>query len=202
MPTPEKGEHWGILGGTFDPIHRGHLTLVRDIQLKKPLDGILLIPAHNHPFKKEQAVASYENRLAMLRLAIPRHEPIHVCEIEKELDLSGYTLDTVRAVKKRYPGVTFCFLVGADNIAQIGTWYKPEEILNELTVIAGTRPGFSPEQATEPLAARIEYIETTPVDISSSVIRNMISVKASREELIKWLDLPVYDYILSKGLYR
>ncbi|UCG61875.1 MAG: nicotinate (nicotinamide) nucleotide adenylyltransferase [Candidatus Zixiibacteriota bacterium] len=202
MPTPEKGEHWGILGGTFDPIHRGHLTLVRNIQLKKPLDGTLLIPAHKHPLKSEQAVASYDNRLAMLKLAVCELERVRIDEIEKELNLSGYTLDTVRAIKKRYPGVTFYFLVGADNITQMGSWHKPEEILDELSIIAGTRPAFSPEQASGPLAARIEYIETTPVDISSSRIRSLISEGAQRNELIRWLDPSVYDYIVTRGLYR
>ncbi len=202
MPTPDKGEHWGILGGTFDPVHRGHLTLVLNILQKKPLDGVLLIPAYRHPFKKQQAVASYDDRLAMLRLATQPHERLSIDEIEKELELSGYTLDTVRSLKKRYPGVTFHFLVGADNIAQMASWHKPEQILSEINVIAGTRPAFSPAEAPEPFASRIEYIETAPVDVSSSRIRSLVSEGGQRDELIKWLEPQVYDYIVARGLYR
>ena len=70
MPTPEPGEQWGILGGTFDPVHRGHTTLAYDICMKKRLSGVLLVPAYCHPFKNEQAVASFDDRLEMLKLAV------------------------------------------------------------------------------------------------------------------------------------
>lgn len=201
MPTPEPGEQWGILGGTFDPVHRGHTTLASEIHQKKRLDGVLLVPAYRHPFKNEQAVASFDHRAAMLRLAASDCEFFAVDEIEKTENLSGYTLDTVRAIKAHYPGVTFFFLVGSDNICQIQKWHRPEEILKEIKVIAGTRPSFTQRVTDNTFASKIEYIETTAVNVSSSGIRAFLAGGGNRAELDKWLDSKVRDYILAENLY-
>ena len=202
MPTPEKGERWGILGGAFDPVHNGHINLARDIHLKKHLDGVLLVPAYRHPFKQNQAVASYEDRVAMLRLAASEHDFLVVDELEKDLELSGLTLDTVRAVKTRYPQTEFYFLVGADNIDQVSKWHQPEEILAEIEVIAGTRPTFFPKEICDTIAERIEYIETSPVDVSSSEIRDLLRSGEGIERLAAMVDRKVNEYILSRRLYQ
>jgi len=193
---------WAILGGTFDPVHNGHLTLAHDVLSMKMLDGLLLVPAFHPPHKPKECFASYEDRVAMLRLAIENYNYFAISLIEEELSGTGFTLHTVRALKKKYPAAGFYFLIGADNIEAIEDWYKPEAILDEIEIIAGTRPGFIPDRATHKLANKIEYITTTPVDISSSEIRNQIKRGADRTELVKLVPEKVADYIIRNELYR
>jgi nicotinate-nucleotide adenylyltransferase len=203
FPTnPEQGGMWAILGGTFDPVHNGHLTLGYEILSMKMLDGLLLVPAYHPPHKPKNCFASYEDRVAMLQLAIESYDYYHISRIEEELAGTGFTLHTVRALKKKYPAAGFYFLIGADNIEAIKDWYRPEEIIDEIKIIAGTRPGFKPERATHQLADKIEYITTTPVDISSSDIRRKIKEGASRGELVRLMPEKVTDYILENNLYR
>lgn len=193
---------WAILGGTFDPVHRGHLTLARDVLSMKMLDGLLLVPAYHPPHKPKNCFASYEDRVTMLKLAVENYNYFAVSRIEEELSGSGFTLHTVRALKKKYPAAGFYFLIGADNIEAIKEWYKPEEIIGEIKIIAGTRPGYRPDLATHELAVKIEYMTTTPVDISSSKIREKVKRGIERTELIKLVPEKVADYILRKKLYQ
>ena len=193
---------WAVLGGTFDPVHNGHLTLAQDVLSMKMLDGLLLVPSFHPPHKPKNCYASYEDRLAMLILAAENYNYFAVSRIEEELSGSGFTLHTVRALKKKYPATGFYFLIGADNIEAIKDWYKPEEIIDEIKIIAGTRPGFDPDRVNHRLADKIEFITTTPVDISSSEIRKKIKSGAGRQELVKHLPEKVADYIIEKKLYR
>jgi len=193
---------WAILGGTFDPVHNGHLTLAHDVLSTKMLDGLLLVPAYHPPHKPKECYASYEDRVAMLQLAVENYNYFAVCRIEEELAGTGFTLYTVRALKKKYPAAGFYFLIGADNIEAIKDWYKPEEIIDEIKIIAGTRPGFTPDRTAHKLAEKIEFIATTPVDISSSEIRKKIKQGAGRTELVKLVPEKVADYILRNELYR
>ena len=101
MTTPESGEFWGILGGTFDPVHKGHITLALDCLKEKNLDGVLCIPSFLHPFKKNVVSASFEDRLQMLRQTVSDDNRFSISTIEKDESLSGYSIDTIRAVKKR-----------------------------------------------------------------------------------------------------
>ncbi len=202
MPAPERGSLWGILGGTFDPVHAGHLTLADNLQHRRNLVGVLLIPAFNHPFKQERDGAPYHHRAAMLRLAAAPFPKFEVCEIESERNLSGYTLDTVLAVKNRFPERRFCFIVGADNLDQIERWHQPDRILAEVPILAGARPGYRLKNHTALPADRIELIETEEIDISSSTLRGMIVDGATDDQLQPYLPPAVLDYIRKEQLYR
>ena len=202
MPSPEPSERWGILGGTFDPVHAGHLTLARDIKSLKQLDGVILVPSFRHPFKSNGTEASYEDRLAMLHIAVSGENGFAVSDIEQKHDLPGYTIDTIRAIKDAFPDVLFCFLIGADNIGQLPEWSHPEEILREVPVVAGTRPGFDRPIGSDGLASQIEYIMTTAVDISSTDIRRAIRGGELTIEMRRHLDAGVLEYIMNRKLYR
>ncbi len=202
MAPPEKGEKWGILGGTFDPVHRGHVTLANEICLKKHLAGVLLVPAGNHPFKESTVYASFDDRVRMLELATSQYEYLRIVKIEQEEQLSGFTLDTLKAVKKRFPGVDFCFIIGADNISQIRNWHKFEEIFDEVEVVAGTRPSYDTGDHRDPIVERIHFVETTPVDVSSSKIRDMVAGGGDLNALDDWVGKQVKDYIIERELYQ
>jgi nicotinate-nucleotide adenylyltransferase len=201
MPNPEPGDRWGILGGTFDPIHEGHVTLARDIKLKKSLHGVLLVPSFRHPFKSDHAEASFDDRLEMVRVATVDQRGLVVSDIERELNLSGYTIDTVRALKREFSETAFCFILGADNVSQMREWRDPEGILAEVAVVAGTRPGFEPK-GCDGLAGRIEYVETSAVAASSTDIRAAFHRGEVSEKIAGLLDPKVLEYINRRRLYR
>lgn len=196
---PEPGDAWGILGGTFDPVHHGHIQLARDIRAAKKLTGIFCVPSYNHPFKSDRQLSSYADRLAMLQIALQEEQDCYVSEIEKEKRLSGYTVDTVKALKKRFPDVTFCFLIGADNISELKSWKTPEVITREVRVIAGNRPGSSlslPEEINIP----VELVESGMVPVSSTELRQMLK-EQKYSEAEQYLNKDVLRYIRDKGLY-
>ncbi len=201
-PNPEKGGKWGILGGTFDPVHFGHLTLAQEVSRHKKLDGVLFIPSVNHPFKKGTCIADYSDRVEMLHRAVDDRPQFHVCEIEAEQDLSGFTLDTVRALKEKYPAAEFYFIVGADLLKELRKWHRVEELLEEVKILVGSRPFFRDPTASKNLPKGIEPVPTAAVDVSSTHIRTMLRRGASPDTLLKFMPLKVINYIFEQGLYR
>ncbi len=202
------------MGGTFDPVHLGHLVLAREVCEQKELTGALLVPSIRHPFKQGQCQATFSDRVAMLRLAVENHECFLVSEIEAEMDLSGYTLDTVRACKQRYPQAEFSFIVGADILGELKQWHHPEQILKEVRILVGSRPPYDKKQlvaqkklaAQKQLAAfpsdRIELVPTSLIDISSTEVRQKIGDNISPDELDRLIPSKVREYIQQRKLYR
>ncbi|HKK19908.1 MAG TPA: nicotinate-nicotinamide nucleotide adenylyltransferase, partial [candidate division Zixibacteria bacterium] len=171
------------------------------IKLKKNLNGVLLVPSFRHPFKSDHAEASFEDRLEMAQLAVADQQCLIVSDIERELDLPGYTVETVRALKRTFSETEFCFILGADNVGQMKEWRDPEGIIAEVVVIAGTRPGFEPTGG-DGLADRIEYVETSAVAASSTIIRAAFHSGEITEKVAGLLDPKVLAYINRRRLYR
>ncbi len=199
--SPDQGGEWGILGGTFDPVHIGHLTLANQIYVQKELTGVLLVPSIQHPFKKSQCHASFSLRVEMLGLAVEEYDYLVVSEIEAKMDLSGYTLDTVRAFKDRYPQTSFYFIMGIDNLYELQKWHKPDDILREVRILVGSRPPYDKKQLVAFSSDRIEVVPTDLVDVSSSGVRQKIADNIPSEELDKLIPPKVREYIQHRKLY-
>lgn len=198
---PVDGGHWGILGGAFDPVHNGHLTLANEICNARQLDGVLLVPAFRHPTKGQTCRASFEDRFQMLKLAVSAYSWLQLSPIEKQpTPLSGYTLDTILALKAAFSAATFYFIVGADNLGDLQTWYKPTEVLAQAQLLVGSRPGFESTLLNSFPADRIEIIKTSLVDASSTKIRELFATGegAAATQVPK----SVAQYIIDNGLYR
>jgi nicotinate-nucleotide adenylyltransferase len=202
MQNPSNGGEWGILGGAFNPIHRGHLALATDICTAKHSNGILFVPSYVPPRKHAIDMAPFEDRVEMLRLALHEYAPLQISTIEAESDSPGYTLLTVRALKKRYPESQFFFIIGADLLSQFDGWYEAAEILKELPIAVGSRPGIEIQVPVSLPKERFESYETALLDISSRDIRAAIRSGAYRDQLIKLVPDTVADYIIERRLYR
>ncbi len=202
MPAPERGGYWGILGGTFDPVHRGHVGLALEVCRARDLDGVLFVPSHRHPFKGDRGHAAYLHRVAMLRLALADHDPLRVEEIEAEEALSGYTIDTVRALKRKYTQATFAFIIGADLLDQVESWHDHEGLLQETTILAGARPGFQLKGVKALPQDRVALVETETAPISSTALRALIAGGEPHDALAKWVPEDVLVYIEKEQLYR
>ena len=190
----------GIMGGTFDPIHTGHLLLARSLKERLALDRVLFVPAADPPHKdsRDGCLIPVEDRWAMVCAAlegVPGFEP---CRIEIDRPGKSYTVDTLRQLRQRYPGSELFLLLGADNVAELDTWYDPEGIFELCTVVAGSRAGPVPSRDSR-LAGRVTLVDTPVIDISSTGIRERVGAGLP----IRWLvPGPVESYIREKGIYR
>ena len=189
----------GMMGGTFDPIHTGHLLLAQFLREHLALDRVLFVPAADPPHKENRdgGLLAVEDRWAMVCAALAGAPGFEPCRIEIDRPGKSYTVETLRQLQQQYPGSELFLLLGADNVAELDTWYDPEGIFELCTVVAGSRSGAPPSGS--PLARRVTLVETPEIDISSTGIRERI--RAGRS--IRWLvPDPVESYILQKGLYR
>lgn len=150
----------GLLGGTFDPIHNGHLRVARALRRRLGLHQVWLIPARTPPHKPRGVVAPARARLQMVRLAVRGDSHLRARDLELKRGGPSYTIQTVRALRRRYPGTRFLLLLGADAAAGIRTWHRYRQLLKLIDVVvfprqSAPRPsraalkrwGFPPEQA-------------------------------------------------------
>lgn len=196
-----------IMGGTFDPIHHGHLVAAEAVRHRFKVDKVIFMPAGQPAHKTNKKVTHNEHRYLMTVLATMRNENFEVSRIEIDRPGLTYTIDTIEALKKLCrPDVRLYFITGADAIHQIMTWKEPERLLQLCDFVAVTRPGYDTSKLyadvgkiREKYSSRIHYMEVPALAISSSDIRE----RARRGEPIKYL-LPqeVEDYIHKFGLYQ
>jgi nicotinate-nucleotide adenylyltransferase len=184
----------GVLGGTFDPPHVGHLLAASDAFEKLTLDRLLFIPAAAHPFKGDSVGATPPQRLDMLALLIADDARFGIDTIEIERAGLSYTVDTLADVARRYPDAERFFLIGEDLVDQLATWRAPERLpaLAEIVVLAR---GAAPDADAQPF----RRLETRRVDVSSTEIRARVRAGLS---LHGFVPDAVAAYIRDAGLYR
>lgn len=193
MSAPAR-ERVGLLGGSFDPPHEGHLWLARRARTLWGLDAVWLLPAFEPPHKAREQVSPYPQRAAMARLLAAAESWLRVEEIEAERGGPSYTLDTVRALKARDGArCTFYLVIGADSLAELDSWHEPAQLCAEIELLVVARPGQTPP-ARWP--HRLGEGETHPAQ--SRAIRAAIAAG----EPAPWLTPPVAAYIERAGLYR
>jgi nicotinate-nucleotide adenylyltransferase len=203
-----KRRRIGILGGSFDPIHVGHLSVAQQAAEKLKLDEVVLVPAGSPPHKRPARLASAEDRLAMARLAVRGLARLSVSDIEVRRPGPSYTLDTVREIKARLGSEhQYFFIIGADTVRELPTWHRAAELLAEVSLAIAVRPGYEPdfgpvERSIGPEAAarlRDGLLDIEPCDVSSTEIRRRL---ASGGDIGALLRTDVAEHIRRRGLYR
>lgn len=185
----------GILGGTFNPIHIGHLILAEEAREKLALDKIIFVPSYLPPHKDNSDVAPARHRYGMVRLAIRTNKYFSASDTEIKRKGRSYTIDTLKEFKKTYPKDELFFIIGSDLLNYLDEWKDLSRILEMVRFIVATRPGFLLERIPS-------YISTIPiraVDISGFEIRRAIRENKSFRYLVPEA---VYGYIIRKRLYR
>lgn len=187
----------GIMGGTFDPIHHGHLICAEEARWRFSLDEVIFMPA-GVPWQKDE-VSSAEDRYLMTLYATGSNEHFSVSRLEIDRAGPTYTLDTLRALHSFYgDGVDLYFITGTDAVAQILTWKEPEAVLAEARLIAANRPGYPLSEVDEEYRERIEIMEIPALAISSTEIRQRVH---SGQPIIYLTPAPVVEHIYERGLY-
>jgi nicotinate-nucleotide adenylyltransferase len=192
----------GIMGGTFDPIHHGHLVAGEEARWQFRLDQVLFIPT-GRPWQKPVGVSPAEDRYLMTVIATASNPAFAVSRLEVDNPGPSYTVDTLRRLRSELPeGTSLLFIGGADLLQQLLTWKEPEQVLALAELIAATRPDFDVDDVVQKVpaaAGRVHRMEIPALAISSSDIR----ARVARGEPIEYL-VPegVARYIQKRALYR
>lgn len=183
----------GIIGGTFDPPHNGHLLIANEVYHALKLDEIWFMPNQIPPHKWGKDITSVHNRVEMLQLALMDELRFSLCLIELERQGPSYTYDTIVQLTKKHPDTEFYFIIGGDMVEYLPKWYNIAELLQLVTFVGVTRPGYT--LSTPYPITRLEIPEFA---VSSSLIRDRFQSGGTTDYL---LPKRVQDYIERNGLY-
>lgn len=187
----------GILGGSFNPVHVGHMMLASYIQQFTDIDKVWLTLSPRNPLKsRPNELISDLARLDMLRIATSQTSGIEVCDIELSMPRPNYTIDTLRLLRKRYPRNSFQLIIGSDNWRIFTQWRDYQEIIDDFGVIVYPRPGYRTPTIYED---NVEIIDAPENSLSSTVIRDSIM---RGKNMHYFLPEGVYDYIRAHDLYK
>jgi nicotinate-nucleotide adenylyltransferase len=217
-----KEERVGLLGGTFNPVHQGHLQAAEEVRVRFALDHVLFIPSYIPPHKRTTDMASPEDRFAMVELAVRPYPCLVASSLEIEAQERSYSIITLNKVKAIYPDAWVFFILGVDAFLEIETWKAYREVLGQCRFIVISRPGFDLSAARNALPPefggdfhnvsesgdiradalerfRIFLLSMPALDISSTEIRRLVRNGRSIRGLVPG---PVEEYISSKNLYQ
>lgn len=200
--SDEKKIRIGLMGGTFDPIHYGHLVTAEAAREKFVLDEVVFVPSGNPPHKKETPISAAEHRLMMVTMATISNPDFHVSTMELKRPGFSYTFDTVNEFLRQYNNkCEIYFITGADAVLEITSWKDVEALMEKCYFIAATRPGFNLDELYKlppDFLAKIRFMQVPALAISSTDIRRRVAYGES----IKYL-LPesVENYIYKQKLY-
>lgn len=184
----------GVLGGTFDPIHWGHLLVASEVHAALGLDKVLMVPANAQPFKGNTAQATAAQRLEMCRLATADDERLGVCDADIVRGGVTYTVDTLTDLAAVYPGAELYFIGGADALARLDEWREPERLRELARFVGVARPGHGSPASD----ATHVVVETPEVGVSSTDVRRRVAAGAPVRYLVPD---SVAAYIVQHGLY-
>ncbi len=193
----------GLMGGTFDPIHFGHLVIGEEVRIRYGLEKVIFVPCGMPAHKKSYEVTAAEHRYTMSVLATVTNPYFEASRLELDRPGPSYAIDTIRSFQEMYHGeAEIVFITGADAILEILTWHKNEALVRLCRFVAATRPGYpldGLQQLPREYLGQIDIVEVPGIEISSTDIRERV-----RSNLpIRYLTPPETEaYILKHGLYR
>jgi nicotinate-nucleotide adenylyltransferase len=204
-PSNESVARLGILGGTFDPIHHGHLVAAMETHHQLDLDGVLFVPAGRPTHKPDQPITPAHHRLQMIGLAIADKPHFAVSRVDVDRPGPCYTVDTLGLLRDEWgPEPTFFFVEGTDSLAEMKTWYRPQLLLELCELAVVDRPGVEVDLAAlerdlPGLSQQINLVQMPRLEISSSDLRARVREGRPISYLVP---TAVEAYIAEQGLYR
>lgn len=201
-----KHASYGILGGTFNPIHNAHIELAEAALRQFQLDKVLIMPNNKPAYKSSYDIVSNEDRANMVKLAIQGIDGLEFSDMELNRQGLTYTCDTLALLNMKYPQTDWYFIMGGDSIMYFDKWREPEKIVKYATLIASVRDDIDKTTVYSKInelkvkypGSRILFEEMKAIDISSRELRNMINMN---EDVSFYMDKKVVDYIKDRRLY-
>jgi nicotinate-nucleotide adenylyltransferase len=194
----------GLLGGTFNPPHLGHLVCAQEAWVQLGLDRVLFVPVHDPPHKAIEADPGVEHRVELCRRAVAGDERLAVSRVEADVDGPSFTVDTLRRLHEKQPEDDLTFIVGGDMAHSLPQWREPEAILSLAKLGVAERDGLRREELAGRLAAlggaadRVHFFEMPRIDVSSTLIRSRVATGRPIRYLVPD---GVAEYIAEAGLY-
>ena len=197
---------YGIMGGTFNPIHLAHLYIAYEAKEQLNLDKVIFIPAGNPPHKKNNGIIDAEYRYNMVKKAIEGYEDFIISDYEVNKNGYSYTYETLKYLKNKYYDTEIFFISGGDSLMDIEKWREPEQVLKNCTFVAFNRGVYTKEILSEQKKkledkynCKITLLDVVDIDISSSIIRKRIQ---DGKRVDFFLSKEVKDYIEENALYK
>ena len=188
----------GIFGGTFNPVHIGHLALANYLCEYEDLDEVWFLVTPQNPFKKNVHLLDDHIRLEMVEAAIAGYSRFRASDFEFNLPRPSYTVDTLQKLSETYPEREFALIIGADNWAKFDQWKSPEEILRKYQIMVYPRPGYGVHISSK-VSGRVKAVQTPLLEVSSTFIRQAI---AEGKDIRYFVHPATYRIIQEKQLYQ
>jgi nicotinate-nucleotide adenylyltransferase len=196
----------GIFGGTFDPVHMGHLILAEQCRDQARLDEVWFLPSYHPPHKAAGQITRYEHRCDMIELAIAGHPAFRLDRIEKELPPPSYTAETLAELRRRHPDHEFHLLMGSDQLPDLPLWYEPARVVEQAGLVVVPRPGvmlWTAERLARALGleeakVRLRFVACPMIEIASRELRRAIADGMSVRYMIP---RAVEEYVRDRKLY-
>lgn len=202
---PKAGKRIGIMGGTFDPIHIGHLIIAENAKDKYQLDLVMIMPNGNPRYKEEREVTAAEDRIRMTEIAIADNPDFEISLLETKRKGYTYTYETLEQLKREYPEDAYYFIMGADSLFSFDKWMHPERICRNCTILLANRYQTQSqeldsriEQLREQYGAMILKLDCPNIDVSSEMIRKRIR---ENRTITYFVPKGVEQYIREQNLY-
>jgi nicotinate-nucleotide adenylyltransferase len=187
----------GLFFGSFNPVHIGHLIIADFMATHTDLQKVWMVVSPHNPHKPKKTLARDHDRLHLVDLAVADHPRIEPSAIEFGLPKPSYTIDTLTHLKEKYPEHQFVLIMGGDNLATLHTWKNADLLLRDHQIYVYKRPNYDlGDLATHP---QVTLFEAPLLDISATMVRDWIKAGKSVRYL---LPVPVYEYLMSSGMYR
>lgn len=187
----------GVLGGTFDPIHNTHLAMARAAMESARLDRVLFVLSARPPHKRDDTVASPEQRLEMIEAALEREAKFEACDIELHREGPSYMWETLRDLEEEHPGAEFFLIVGLDSLLDFPNWKDPEDILERARLLVAPREGDG-RVVPASLEGKYDFVPFEESDVSSTDVRGRVSRGESIDALVP---AGVVRLIRERGIY-
>ena len=193
----------GLFGGTFDPIHTGHVDMIRQVCEHMPLDKVIFIPAYIPPHKNK-TITPYHHRMAMVKLALQHDSMFEISDYESKTSKPSYTFHTLSYFKENYPNDEFFYIMGVDSFNNIESWYKWNELLCLSNFIIIDRKDYTlaisktTRKELDKSPYTVYHLTLKTIPISSTLIRQQLK---DRKLMSNTLEDEVYSYILENNLY-
>lgn len=174
----------GVYGGSFNPVHLGHLHVALLAREAAGLDEVLFVPAADPPHKPQGELAPADQRTAMLRAALATEPGSSISRVELDDASLRYTVDTLAALARQHPAAELTFIMGLDSLRDLPTWRHPEELVSRYRVVAVDRPGLTAPEVPPALARGVKLVTGNPLAISSTGIRRRLATGLSVRHLV------------------
>lgn len=196
----------GIFGGTFDPVHMGHLILAEQCRTQAGLDQVWFVPSAHPPHKAGQGVTRFDQRCDMIELAVAGHAAFRVERIEQQLPPPSYTAETLAELQRRHPNDEFYLLMGSDGLPDLPGWYEPRRVLERAGLVVVPRPGvmlWTAERLATALgvpvdAVRLRFVACPMIEIASRELRRAVADGMSVRYMVP---RAVEEYLTDRKLY-